>query len=259
MTAAQVRDGSLRNWLDERAKRPEARLRPLRALRALCTLRTTHAAPRRHRRRSANPAPPSFSPLQPAPTRPRTRAPQVPAFVVHPEVLCNAWSWVGRKGGRPSSGAQGGPPPSRVHGAPAPLLRPPPRLPGQSSCPRPRPARRPRGRGDGPRHVLLGRPLRLPGALCCCCACFAFCAVTSHHSPSPPLPPRPLRRPRPPRPAAPPRRRAPAQFGAYFNASERPHYWDWERPKPGRERVHPFEEEARVYGDLERAGLLRVH
>lgn len=38
-----------------------------------------------------------------------------------------------------------------------------------------------------------------------------------------------------------------------------PHYWDWERPKPGRESVHPFEAEADVYGQLERAGLLTVH
>ena len=31
------------------------------------------------------------------------------------------------------------------------------------------------------------------------------------------------------------------QFDAYFNATMRPHYYDWERPKPGREHAHPFE------------------
>ena len=46
--------------------------------------------------------------------------------------------------------------------------------------------------------------------------------------------------------------------GGYFNGSEQPHYWNWERPKPGREGVHPFAEEGRLYAALAAAGALRV-
>ena len=49
------------------------------------------------------------------------------------------------------------------------------------------------------------------------------------------------------------------QFDAYFNASMRPHYYDWERPKPGREHAHPFERERELYLSLAAAGLLTLH
>lgn len=49
------------------------------------------------------------------------------------------------------------------------------------------------------------------------------------------------------------------QFDAYFNASMRPHYYDWERPKPGREKAHPFEAELDVYNALAAAGRLTLH
>ena len=38
-----------------------------------------------------------------------------------------------------------------------------------------------------------------------------------------------------------------------------PHYWDWERPKKGREAVHPFAAEAELYRALAAAGALRLH
>ncbi|QDZ21642.1 sialyltransferase [Chloropicon primus] len=45
----------------------------------------------------------------------------------------------------------------------------------------------------------------------------------------------------------------------YFSESTRPHYYDWERPKKGRERVHPFAMERKVYESLERFGVVRLH
>ena len=38
----------------------------------------------------------------------------------------------------------------------------------------------------------------------------------------------------------------------------RPHYYDWERPKPGREHAHPFEQERELYL-RSRPGLLTLH
>ena len=37
----------------------------------------------------------------------------------------------------------------------------------------------------------------------------------------------------------------------YFSEASRPHYYDWERPKKGRERVHPFGEERKLYQALQ--------
>ena len=44
----------------------------------------------------------------------------------------------------------------------------------------------------------------------------------------------------------------------YFNKTMRPHYFDWERPKPGREDVHPFAQERELLDILEAAGHLRL-
>jgi len=49
------------------------------------------------------------------------------------------------------------------------------------------------------------------------------------------------------------------QYDAYFDKEMRPHYFDWERPKPGREGVHPFAEEKSVLETLEAAGLLKLY
>ena len=46
---------------------------------------------------------------------------------------------------------------------------------------------------------------------------------------------------------------------SYFNETERPHYYDWERPKPGRENVHPFETERKIYKALQKEGLITLH
>lgn len=46
---------------------------------------------------------------------------------------------------------------------------------------------------------------------------------------------------------------------SYFNETERPHYYDWERPKPGRENVHPFETERKLYKALQKEGLITLH
>ena len=46
---------------------------------------------------------------------------------------------------------------------------------------------------------------------------------------------------------------------SYFNETERPHYYDWERPKPGRENVHPFEAERKIYKALQKEGLITLH
>lgn len=45
----------------------------------------------------------------------------------------------------------------------------------------------------------------------------------------------------------------------YFSKDSRPHYYDWERPKKGRERVHPFGEERRLYLALQQHGYLKLH
>ena len=45
----------------------------------------------------------------------------------------------------------------------------------------------------------------------------------------------------------------------YFSPSSRPHYYDWERPAKGRERVHPFDTERRFYRALQRSGYVRLH
>ncbi|KAK9823730.1 hypothetical protein WJX72_004979 [[Myrmecia] bisecta] len=48
-------------------------------------------------------------------------------------------------------------------------------------------------------------------------------------------------------------------FSEYFNVSVQPHYYDWERPKVGREDAHPFAEEAKLYRMLQSAGKLVLH
>ena len=49
------------------------------------------------------------------------------------------------------------------------------------------------------------------------------------------------------------------QYDAYFDKEMRPHYFDWERPKPGREDVHPFAQEKMVLETLEAAGELKLY
>ena len=48
-------------------------------------------------------------------------------------------------------------------------------------------------------------------------------------------------------------------FDEYFNETIRPHYYNWERPKPGREHVHPFEAEKELYAFLESKGKITMH
>ena len=45
-------------------------------------------------------------------------------------------------------------------------------------------------------------------------------------------------------------------YNTYFSRNSRPHYYDWERPKKGREKVHPFRGEVRLYKDLKREGFV---
>jgi len=45
----------------------------------------------------------------------------------------------------------------------------------------------------------------------------------------------------------------------YFDKQAWPHYYDHERPKPGREDVHPFAQEAQIYQMLQAAGKLTMH
>eukprot|EP00873_Tetraselmis_striata_P023445 jgi/Tetstr1/443709/TSEL_031699.t1 len=45
----------------------------------------------------------------------------------------------------------------------------------------------------------------------------------------------------------------------YFDKKAWPHYYDHERPKPGREDVHPFAQEAQIYQMLQAAGKLTMH
>jgi len=45
----------------------------------------------------------------------------------------------------------------------------------------------------------------------------------------------------------------------YFSKTSRPHYYDWERPKKGREKVHPFAREVALYEQLENLGYIHFH
>jgi len=47
-------------------------------------------------------------------------------------------------------------------------------------------------------------------------------------------------------------------YDDYFDKEARPHYFDWERPKPGREGVHPFAAERALLYALEAAGDLKL-
>ncbi|XRB08604.1 beta-galactoside alpha-2,3-sialyltransferase [Pycnococcus provasolii] len=49
------------------------------------------------------------------------------------------------------------------------------------------------------------------------------------------------------------------QYDAYFDETMRPHYYDWERPKPGRENAHPFSREMSLYLLLQATGKLKLH
>lgn len=49
------------------------------------------------------------------------------------------------------------------------------------------------------------------------------------------------------------------QSSNYFAKYSRPHYYDWERPQKGREKVHPFTREVALYGKLAKNGFLNVH
>ena len=49
------------------------------------------------------------------------------------------------------------------------------------------------------------------------------------------------------------------QYNNYFKKNARPHYYDWERPKKGREKVHPFRGEVTLYKDLAHEGLISFH
>ena len=44
----------------------------------------------------------------------------------------------------------------------------------------------------------------------------------------------------------------------YFGKFSRPHYYDWERPQKGREKVHPFQREVDLYQALEKNGYLKT-
>eukprot|EP00193_Tetraselmis_chui_P001814 CAMPEP_0177754128 /NCGR_PEP_ID=MMETSP0491_2-20121128/1840_1 /TAXON_ID=63592 /ORGANISM="Tetraselmis chuii, Strain PLY429" /LENGTH=375 /DNA_ID=CAMNT_0019269483 /DNA_START=115 /DNA_END=1242 /DNA_ORIENTATION=- len=47
------------------------------------------------------------------------------------------------------------------------------------------------------------------------------------------------------------------QSSNYFGRFSRPHYYDWERPQKGREKVHPFQRELTLYKQLESMGFLK--
>ena len=49
------------------------------------------------------------------------------------------------------------------------------------------------------------------------------------------------------------------QYDAYFDETMRPHYYDWERPKAGRENAHPFARELSLYLLLQASGKLALH
>ena len=44
----------------------------------------------------------------------------------------------------------------------------------------------------------------------------------------------------------------------YFQETARPHYFDWERPAKGREKVHPFEHELKLQKQLASFGLIAI-
>lgn len=48
------------------------------------------------------------------------------------------------------------------------------------------------------------------------------------------------------------------QSSNYFSRTSRPHYYDWERPAKGRERVHPFQREVALYKQLEKFGFIEI-
>jgi len=48
------------------------------------------------------------------------------------------------------------------------------------------------------------------------------------------------------------------QSSNYFSKTERPHYYDWERPAKGRERVHPFAREVALYKVLNATGFITM-
>jgi hypothetical protein len=49
------------------------------------------------------------------------------------------------------------------------------------------------------------------------------------------------------------------QSSNYFGRYSRPHYYDWERPQKGREKVHPFAREVALYAALAKNGYVAVH
>lgn len=49
------------------------------------------------------------------------------------------------------------------------------------------------------------------------------------------------------------------QSSNYFGRFTRPHYYDWERPKKGREKVHPFAREVWLYQQLDKFGYIKIH
>eukprot|EP00951_Prasinocladus_malaysianus_P014069 scaffold107005_cov43-Prasinocladus_malaysianus.AAC.1 len=49
------------------------------------------------------------------------------------------------------------------------------------------------------------------------------------------------------------------QSSNYFGKFSRPHYYDWERPKKGREKVHPFAREIWLYRQLNKFGYITIH
>ena len=48
------------------------------------------------------------------------------------------------------------------------------------------------------------------------------------------------------------------QSSNYFKDTSRPHYYDWERPAKGRERVHPFAHEVALYKQLANNGFIQI-
>ena len=45
---------------------------------------------------------------------------------------------------------------------------------------------------------------------------------------------------------------------SYFSDTSRPHYFDWERPAKGREGVHPFQHEQKLYQHLKNLGIINI-
>jgi len=48
------------------------------------------------------------------------------------------------------------------------------------------------------------------------------------------------------------------QSSNYFSRTSRPHYYDWERPAKGREKVHPFAREVALYKQLHKYGFITM-